>query len=280
MVRRLSRALAAPALAASLLVVPAMAACGGSDNSAKATENSKATTPAGASASAGASSPNDATKSPTLAMPASRFAISLDDLGLSFITNVPDTFVLNAENYGASKTFPSADEGKQLLGKWGYLGGYETGFRPEGGEKAILQGSYYVNIETHLFKAEDGAQQAYDYFEGRLKSAASAQPVNTEQLGNKSSAWKLVSGKVAGSTIDAAYHRFLFRRGNLVTVIQTYGADSFMTAGIARGLASIVDAKALGTKQAIEPTPTSNYQTPTPEPKKSPSPAVSATASR
>lgn len=276
MVRRLPRALAAPALAASLLVVPFVAGCGGSDNSAKA--NGSATTPAGASATTGSSSPNDATRAPILTMPASRFAISLDDLGLSFITNVPDTFVLNAENYGGSKTFTSADEGKQLLSKWGYLGGYETGFRPEGGEKAVLQGSYYINIETHLFKGEEGAKSAYDYFEGRLKSTGAAQPVNTEQLGNKSSAWKLVSGKVAGSTIDAAYHRFLFRRGNLVTVIQTYGADSFMTSGTARGLAAIVDAKALGTKQAIEPTPTSNFQTPTPEPKQSPS--ASSTAGR
>lgn len=278
MVRRLPRAFAAPALAVSLLVVPFVAGCGGSDNSAKA--NDDANTPAGPSAASTSSSPNDASKAPILTMPASRFAISLDDLGLSFITNVPETFVLNAENYGGSKTFTSPEEGKQLLSKWEYLGGYETGFRPEGGEKAILQGSYYINIETHLFKSEEGAKSAYDYFEGRLKSAGAAQPVNAEQLGNKSSAWKLVSGKVAGSTIDAAYHRFLFRRGNLVTVIQTYGADSFMTTGTARGLAAIVDAKALGTKQAIEPTPTSNFQTPTPEPKKSPSPAASATAAR
>ncbi|MCZ2110487.1 MAG: hypothetical protein LC118_13120 [Dehalococcoidia bacterium] len=279
MVRRLPRALAAPALAASLLVVPLLGACGGNDNAVKA-GNGTGATPRGSATSGTASSPNDAAKAPMLTMPASRFAISLDDLGLSFITNVPDTFVLNADNYGASKTFTSAEEGKQLLSKWGYLGGYETGFRPEGGEKAVLQGSYYINIETHLFQNEDGAKAAYDYFESRLKSVGAAQPVNAEPLGNKSSAWKLVSGKIAGSTIDAAFHRFLFRRGNLVTVIQTYGADSFMTAGTARGLAAIVDAKALGTKQAIEPTPTSNFQTPTPEPKKSASPAASSPAAR
>ncbi len=267
MISRAARGFRAHASWLALLLIPAVATCGGGSKASSSTR--LPSSPVASSSSA----PNDASTSPTLTMPASRFAISLDDLGTSFITNVPDTFVLNAQNYGGSKTFNTPEEGVKLLNQWGYLGGYETGFRPEGNEQAILQdGSYMISLEMHLFKDENGARQAYDYFESKLKSG-SAQPVNAPQLGNKSSAWKLVNGKIAGSTIDAAYHRFMFRRGNLVTVVLTYGADPFMTINVARDLAQIVDAKALGTKPAIEPTPTSNYATPTFTPKQSPSPS-------
>lgn len=272
MIRRSIRALGAPVLCASVLAA-LLAACGGGTKAAPSGSAASGSPTASAQAAA-----NDASTSPILTMPASRFALSLDDLGTAFITNVPDTFVLNAQNYGSSKTFAEGDNGEKLLTEWGYLGGYETSFRPEGSDKAILQnGAYDIAVETHLFKDESGAKKAYDYFEGRLK-AGSAQPVNAPQLGNKSSAWRLVAGKIGTSTVDAAYHRFLFRRGNLVTVVMTYGADPFMSVTIVRDLARIVDAKALGQKEAIAPTPTGNYVTPTPSPKQSPSPA--ATASR
>jgi hypothetical protein len=271
MVRRSIRALGAPVLCISVLG-GLLAGCGGGSQA------SATTVPGGSPTSGAPAAANDASTAPTLTMPASRFAISLDDLGTAFITDVPDTFVLNATNYGTSKTFADGDNGEKLLNDWGYLGGYETSFRPEGSDKAILSnGAYQLAIETHLFKDESGAKKAYDYFDGRLKAGA-AQPVNAPQLGNKSSAWKLVQGKIGTSTVDAAYHRFMFRRGNLVTVVMTYGADPFMSVTTVRDLARIVDAKALGQKDAVEPTPTGNYVTPTPSPKQSPSPA--ATASR
>jgi len=272
MVLRSIRALGAPVLCTSILI-SLLTACGGGKDAA-------ASVPAasGSPASSADASANDASTAPALTMPASRFALSLDDLGTAFITNVPATFVLDAKNYGVSKTFAEGDNGEKLLTDWGYLGGYETSFRPEGSDKAILQnGAYEIAVETHLFKDESGAKKAYDYFEGRLK-AGQAQPVNAPLLGNKSSAWRLVNGKVGTSTVDAAYHRLMFRRGNLVTVVMTYGADPFMSVTIVRDLARIVDAKALGQKEALAPTPTGNYVTPTPSPKQSPSPA--ATASR
>lgn len=266
MVRRSIRALGAPALCISLL----LAACGGDDSA-------KASPAGGASVVPTVDTSNDAAKAPILTPPASRFAISLDDLGTAFITNVPATFVLDIQTYGKSRTFADGDDGVKLLTDWGYVGGYETSFRPEGNDQAILtNGAFQLAIETHLFKDENGAKKAYDYFEKRQRDQGVV-PVNAPQLGNKSSAWKVISGKIGTSTIDAANHRFIFRRGNLVTVVATFGADPFMSVTIVRDLAKIVDAKALGTKEAVVPTPTNNYQTPTQTPK---SPTAAATAGR
>ena len=263
MIRRSVRALGAPLLCIPLL----LAACGG--DSAGASKTIKSATSATAVPS------NDSSKSPILQPPASRFALSLDDLGTAFITNVPLTFVLDAQNYGKSKTFADGDDGVKLLTEWGYLGGYETSFRPEGNDQAILtNGAFNLAIETHLFKDENGAKKAYDYFEKRQRDGG-VQPVNAPQLGNKSSAWKVLTGKIGTSTIDAANHRFIFRRGNLVTIVATLGADGFMDVNKIRDLAAIVDAKALGEREAIAPTPTNNY-TPAAAPAKSPTAATTA----
>lgn len=251
MVRRLPIALGASVLCVVLLSLPA-AACG--DKTASAGKTVKDLTP-GSTQPVATDNPRD---EPKLAMPASRFALGLTDLGNAWITNVPDTWVLTVDNYGKTSVFGTADEGTRLLKDWGYLGGYETGFRPEGADRAILSGSYQIANETHLFKDEDGATRAYTYFETKLK-AGGAQAVAIAQVGNQSSGWKVAAGKVGNSSIDATVHRILFRRGNLVVVVATYGADPYMTPGIVRKLARMVDDKAVGQREAIEPTPTSNY---------------------
>jgi hypothetical protein len=192
------------------------------------------------------------------------YSISQDDLGPGYITDIPATFVLDVQNYGKTATFSSEQEGQDLLTKWGYLGGYETGYSPEGRDVAVLNGAYYIKVEVHLFKDETGAKKAFDYFENRLRQAQSAQPVTAAQLGNQSSAWRTVFGKVPNSSVDAAYHRIVFRRGNLVSVVLTYGADPFMKVDTVRSLAVMVDQKALGEKTATEPTPVSSFVTPTP----------------
>ncbi len=259
MVRRLSTALRSSALSASVLcafafaTVPLLSACGG-DATVKA---GSSTVPAPGSASAG----NDAKASPTLKMPVSRFAIDLNDLGNAFITNVPDTYVLDAAQYGHALT-PQSDDGETMLKDWGYEGGYETSFRPEGESKAVLQqGAYYVTVETHLFKSDTGAKKMYDYFVGYLKGATS--PIPADQLGNESSGYKFLSGTITNSTVRAADHRFIFRRGNLVAIVKTLGADPSMEAAggvkTVRALAQIVDDKATGKRNAIAPTPTSNF---------------------
>ena len=245
------------------------AACGGDDDAGGPSGSARTS----ANSTAGGAAP-------TLGAPASRFAISLDDLEKGYLTDRNATFVLDAKNYGGTKTFPSQSEGETLLNQWGYAGGYETAFEPETRYQGVLNGAYYINVEVHLFKTADGAVKAFDYFENKLKTSPS-QKVTADALGNQSSAWKLISGKVPGSNIDAAFHRFIFRRGNLVAVVQTYGSDVFMKVDAVHQLAAIVDEKALGKRTPVEPTPVAAVPTSTPLPAQpSGTPAASATASR
>jgi len=228
------------------------------------------TAAAGSSASANAT-PDDPNAAPVLKAPASLYSINLDDLGTAFFTDISQTYVLTVDNYSTSKAFGSAAEGKKDLTDWGYLGGYETAYIPEGRETAVLQGQYYITIESHLFKTSDGAKQAYDYFNSKLKASVSTL-VSGPQVGNESAIWKLVSGTIPTSTTPAAYHRLIFRRGNLVSVVLTSGADPFMTTQPVHDLAVIVDQKALGKKAVIEPTPTGNF---TPNPADATTPTAS-----
>lgn len=258
--RRLSLAFCAGALS---VMGFATVSCGGS-NGAKtisSTPGTASTAAAGTSAAAN-TTPEDPNASPILAAPASRYSINLDDLGTAFFTDISQTYVLTVDSYATTKAFDSAAEGKKDLTNWGYVGGYETAYIPEGRETAVLQGQYYITVESHLFKTADGAKQAYDYFNSKLKSSVSTL-VSGPQVGNESAIWKLVTGTVPTSTTPVAYHRLIFRRGNLVSVVLTSGAEPFMTTQPVHDLAVIVDQKALGKKAAIEPTPTSNF-TPNP----------------
>jgi hypothetical protein len=238
-------------LGACVLLLPLVAACGGDDDAAPASTG----TPR-------ALSTNDSTTSPTLAMPVSRFAISQDDLGIDFLVDIPATFNVTAEEYAKGSSFASAADGMAHLKQWGYLGGYETGYTPEGREKAVLNGAYYSKVETHLFKDEEGAKKAFAYFEARVKGTAGNQPVTALPVGNQWATYQRLSGKVPNSSVNAAYHQYLFRRGNLVAAVLTYGAEGFMKADIARELATLIDQKALGKANAVEPTPVSNYTPP------------------
>lgn len=237
------------------IITPAMVACGGSDGASAGTPSSE---PASA---------NDSTTSPTLAMPVSRFAVSQGDLGAAFLVDIPATLQLALDDYAKAPVFASAQEGQTLLKQWGYLGGYETGYTPEGREKAVLQGGFYSKIETHLFTSEDGAKKAFDRFYSYLKATQGNQALTAQPVGNQHAAFQRIEGKVPNSSVNSVYHYFLFRRGNLVAVVFTYGADGFMKIDTAHDLATMVDMKALGKANAVEPTATSNY-TPPATPKK------------
>lgn len=247
---------AAPLL---LAFAAAAAACGDDDASADGGSNS-----------------GDGSSSPALKPPANRFSINIGDLEPGYLTDIEATYVLDVDNYSKTATFPSKLEGETLLKQWRYVGGFETGYIPEGRESAVLNGAYYINLETHMFEDADGAKKAFDYFENRLRSAQAAQPVSSQLVGNQSSAWKTVAGKVRNTQVDAAYHRIVLRRGNIVAVVMTYGADPFMKVDLVGGLAQIVDDKALGQRQLVEPTPISNFATPTFTPR-SPTPNVTPT---
>lgn len=249
MLRRLSLALALCALPAVLA-----GACGDDDDAAgapQATTGGAQATVAGATAAQPAS-----TAAPTLDGPASKYSVLLADIGLNaYITDLKKTFVLTPKNYGASAGFDSAEKGEALLTSWGYLGGYETAMNPEGLQTAVLNGAYYVYMETHLFATTDGAHKAYDYFQKRIAAMGVAQPVSAEPIGNESGAWRAVQGKIGSSNVSQAFHQIVFRRGNLVAIVQTVGAEPFMKVDRVTAIAMIADGKALGQREAIAPTP-------------------------
>jgi hypothetical protein len=233
-------------------------ACGGGTSVGKTIQKQTPGANGSTAAVSANATPNDAKSAPTLTMPVSRFAVGLDDLGNAFITNVDETYVLDVKSYGGSMAFTSPADGEKMLTDWGYKGGYETGFRPEGGDTAVLNGAYNINIETHLFASDDGAKKAFDYFDCRLKTSGQ-QPLDAAQVGNQSEGWKFAGGKIKNSSESAVDHRFMFRRGNLVVIVRTLGAEAFMTISQAHDIAWMVDQKALGKAKAVEPTPTSNF---------------------
>jgi len=233
---------------ACAMFVPLAAACGGS-STPKTIQNAQGT----------AIAANDAKTSPTANMPVSRFAVSLDDLdATAFRTDVNGVFDLNATNYGATQTFDSASQGKQMLEGWGYKGGYEAGYLPISAPQSVLNGSYYINVEIHLFDKADGAKSAYDYFKQRIGKSGAKQE-NPPQLGNESVGYSAANGLISGTEVGATIEQFMFRRGNVVGVVFVYGATGFMNINTARALAVIEDNKILGKDKAVEPTPISNF---------------------
>jgi hypothetical protein len=255
-------AIGTPLLVVCALAMPVLQGCGGGGSS---------TTTVPKTVSPTASIPNDAKAAPTLTMPASRFAVSLDDLGNAFITNVPDTYVLTLESYAGTRTWKSVDEGKKHLTEWGYLGGYETSFRPEGDTAAVLKGAFNVYVETDLFGTPDKAKDAFAYFTKQFTDAK-APAVDVAPIGNEAVAYQFPLAKIGSSSVSAVDHRLMFRRGNLIVVVRTTGAEGFMNITQARTIAQMIDEKALGTKPAIEPTPTGNFTPTSGITKASPSP--------
>ena len=252
-----------------LVLTPAFVACGdgdgGEDSPSPGTTNATGTL----TISSG--------PSPTLAKPASKYSISIDDLGQNFRTDIAGTFLLDAKTYAYESSigttrvrlFSTEAEGTKKLADWGYIEGFQTGYIPEGTsgpESALLQGGFYITVETHLFKDAEGAEAAYDYFENYLKTGG-AQRADAEPVGNKSSTWVTVGGKIGKTNINAMYHQLIFVRGNVLTIVFTKGAQGFMKAETARALALISDQKALGERTATEPTPTSNTQSPSATPR-------------
>lgn len=247
------------ALCACAALVPFSLACGGDDDDDSApTSAASPSAPASTSPtrSPGGSPVANPTGDPTITGSPSKYTLLLVDVGNGYFTDRTHTFQLKAEDYAGTPAFPSASEGRKLLKEWGYQGGFETGYEPEGRETDVLNGKYYVTVETHLFESTGGAEKAFTYFENVLRNARRAEQVQTPTVGNQSSAWKLTDAKIRGSSINSVFHRFIMRRGNMVAIVQTWGAETFMRVDTVRGLAAIIDQKAIGQKEAIEPTPT------------------------
>jgi hypothetical protein len=205
----------------------------------------------------------DPTAEPHLVAPASQYSLVFEDVGTGYLTDVQATFTLDAAAYGRTSAFDDAARGEQLLREWGYVEGYETGYIPEGYQTAVLTGRYYIHMEIHLFEDVEGARRAYRYFAERI-DASGAQRVSVPLLGNEGAAWFLVQGTVPESTVPAVFHRYLLRRGNMVAIVATWGAQPFMRADAVITLAKMIDDKALGRRPAVVPTPIAAPATPTP----------------
>lgn len=271
-------------LVLALCCVPAVAlSCGGDGGGA--TANTAATITAKTVAAGGPSgAPSvDTTTAPKLTEPVSRFTVLHEEVGPAFRNNISATFLLDLNTYAGTDTFLGQD-GRKLLGDWGYLGGFEESLVADGGKTDVLNGGFDFTVESHLFATEAGAKSAFIYFETIVKANKKIKATTMNPVGNQSSAWTLVDGKFDGTSIDVAYHRVIFRRGNLVVVVRTKGAAPFMTVDDAYGFAKLVDEKALGKVEAIEPTPVTNYvppssvsRSPTTPPGITPTPGPSAT---
>lgn len=190
----------------------------------------------------------DTQAEPTLDDPPVTYALTAGDLeeatggATTFAADSQRTFELDAKNYGK---VVSAEGGEAMLASWGYLGGYETVFVPEGRDAAVLNGAYYAVLEVHLFAAPEGASMAYHHFLEKLKTTP-AKRMHVAGVGNESTAWTMTSGKLTNSDKARVHSSVLFRRGNLVAVILVIGAEDYVGAETMERLAAMVDDKALG----------------------------------
>lgn len=241
----------------ALALVPILSACGDDDDD---DSGSGATT----SATAALSAVPVSSAVPNLSGPASKYSVDLDDLGLAWFTDIAATFVIDSASYGQTpRLFSNEQEGRRLLKDWGYLEGYETAYIPEGRDKAVLNGSFYIVLETHRFESAEGARKAYDHFV-KYRTQSGASPVEVEGVGNEAAGFVTVTGKISGSQVNAAFHQVVFVRGNVLMIVLTKGSQTLMKIDPARDIAQVADEKMLGDRPAVEPTPISNFQTPTP----------------
>lgn len=187
--------------------------------------------------------------------PASRYAPARSELPGSFVVDVPQTFAQNISTFSSSYLFTNVQEGSTYAQQWKILDGFNVQYDPDGLYASVLKGGYYVNIETYLFEDNAGAKAAYDYMNGVLAKRPGVEKVVTKGMGNQSSAYELIQGTIPNTEKVQVYHRFIFRRGNVVANVMTSGAQEFMTIDKARDIAGIIDDRMLGKRQAIEPTP-------------------------
>ena len=244
------RRLGGLAVAAALVLAFAAAACGGGDDDAGV---------------AGLAGDEAGGPQPNLSAPSSRYAPYLSELRGEFEVDPSSTYGFTAQLYAGSGPFLSPNEAAQLIQEWGYVDGYQATFQPVGLLAAAVQGRFYVTTETHLFQTIDGARKAFDTYATRYGEAKDSVAVtNAKALANQSLAFTIESGTLGNSTVKAVYHSFIFRRGNLVAIVRTFGGAPFMTIEQARAVAVIIDEHALSKRVNDPPTPDTRGGPPTP----------------
>jgi hypothetical protein len=188
-------------------------------------------------------------------------SLSLEELPENYEVDVPQTFAMTISTFSSSYWFRSDAEGNEKGREWKILDGFQAYYQPEGLVAEVLTGSPYIYVETYKFATVDGAKDAWSHFNGFLSRAAGSEPVEARPLANDSSAYRFIEGTVSVSDEVAVYHRFSFRRGNMVVTVVTWGAEAYMNVDPARNIAARIDEKLLGERPAVEPTaiPTPNF---------------------
>jgi hypothetical protein len=197
---------------------------------------------------------------PLLSGPVAKYIVQLDDVRGAEV-HVTETFNLSATQFAGNGSFRSVSEGEELAEQWGYLEGYQGSIQPRGRVAEVIKGAYFIRTEAYLFRTIEGAALAYAHIEQVHMRQAGSTPVAILALGNQSSAFNVLEGTFGDQ--PASYNRFIFRRGNLVAIVQATGVKDRTTPDTARDLAVVVDAKALGVLPA--PTPTSPPRSQTPQ---------------
>lgn len=195
---------------------------------------------------------------PVLDPPAYAYVVQVDDAGPTHETSPIETFILSADGFAASGYFPSVSAGELAVQEWAYLDGYQALLQPLGQSADAAQGQVYIRTESFIFGNIDGARNAFDYFVRFHEQRPGSEKVEAAPLANGSAAFSITQGTIPNTQLPAVYHRFFFRRGNLVSIVQVFGALQFTTIDEARDFAVLVDEKALGQRPAPTPTPGSS----------------------
>lgn len=190
-----------------------------------------------------------------VAGPASRFSPALKELPGSFNVNASETFAQNISTFSSSYLFTSANEGAQLAQQWKILDGYNAVYDPDGMNAGVLQGRYFVQTETYLFQDVEGAKAAFTYIDQVHARNQGSIKQTPKGLGNQWAAYQITQGTVGTSDMKLVFDRFIFRRGNVVTIVMTTGGEPFMTIDYAREVAILADERILGNRAATTPTP-------------------------
>jgi hypothetical protein len=231
------------------LAVSVLAACGdGPDAPGAAT----ADTPRAISTGGVAGGPE-----PLVPGPAGRYIPPREDLkGSQFRINPFETFAFTTDSFANNQLFKDPEEGQKFIQDYRYGEGYQVYFEPDGLLAGVLTGKYFATVEAHLFASQGGASAGFKKFTEQSEKTAKTERLSPAALGNDFSAFKLLTGQAVGSSnVKEVYYRFIFRRGNLLGVVQVYGGDGLLTIDAARDIALSMDERALGRKPAPPPTP-------------------------
>lgn len=182
-------------------------------------------------------------------------SLNLDELPPGYEVDEPNTFAMNITTFASSYWFTSNRQGDELARDWGITNGFQVYYQPAGLFADTLRGMPYLTIETYQFADPAGARKAFGHLNNVLRSTTNSEAVEARPLANDSAAYRIIQGTVGPSEQVAVYHRYIFRRGNTVVAVQSWGADSYMNIDPARNIAAAIDDKLLGSRPVVEPTP-------------------------